>query len=220
MKQKASIFKGYSPKQERLLMRGMFTFVCVTLVIVMLFTIILVASLITSAEEEENINNVNIVTKQEEAPKPKLSAKGPGKVYYYSLTQKEKIMMAKLVWAEARGECYEGKVAVAAVVLNRYRFEENEWDFKNDSIESIILQKNQFASISNVTMQDLEEYPDCMKAVEAACKGYDPTRSTFKDGALYFYDPDEVNGKQKEIREGIKVMPIGGHNFHVDFEKS
>ena len=68
-------------------------------------------------------------------------------------------------------------------------------------------------------MQDLEEYPDCMEAVEVACKGFDPTREVFKQGALYFYSPKLVTGKEKEIREGIKVMVIGNHNFHYDFEK-
>ena len=77
MKQKASIFKGNSTKRERLLMRCVLIIVCVALVMAMIFTIILIASLITLAEEEENINNVNIVTKQELAPKPRLSDKGP-----------------------------------------------------------------------------------------------------------------------------------------------
>lgn len=152
-------------------------------------------------------------------PKAELSAEGPSKVYYYDISEEEKIMIAKLVYQEARGESYEGKVAVAAVVLNRYRFDENPYDFKNDSISSVILQKNQFASIETVTMEKLENYPDCMKAVEDACKGWDPTRETFKDGALYFYNPKHVTGKQKEIREGIKFMAIGNHNFHYDFEK-
>ena len=198
--------------------------IAVTFIMLILSVIALIISLAMPKENNNsnninNSNNANIVTQKQETPKPRLSAQGPGKVYYYNLSKEEKIMMAKLVWAEARGECYEGKVAVAAVVLNRYRFDENEWDFKNDSIESIILQKNQFASISNVTMQDLEEYPDCLRSVEDACKGYDPTRARFKDGALYFFAPDLLSEKAKKDREGIEVMPIDGHNFHVNFEK-
>jgi len=147
----------------------------------------------------------------------RLSATEPSKNYYYHISEDEKVMIAKLVWAEARGESYEGKVAIAAVVLNRYRFEENQWDFDNDTISSVILQKNQFASISNVDMQDLKEYPDCIKAVEDACKGWDPTRKVFEDGALYFYNPILITGRQKEIRNGIQFMAIGNHNFHIDF---
>ena len=148
-----------------------------------------------------------------------LSADGPGDTYYYNISNEDKIIIAKTVFAEAGGECYEGKVAVAAVVLNRYRFDENPYDFDNDSISSVILQKNQFASIEDVTMQDLEENPDCMLAVEDACKGWDPTRKMFSDGALYFYAPAGVSGYQAEIREGIRVLVIGNHNFHYDFEK-
>lgn len=151
--------------------------------------------------------------------KAKLSAEGPSDTYYYDISEEEKVMIAKLVWAEARGESYEGKVAVAAVVLNRYRFEENDYDFDNESISSIILQKNQFASISKATSDELAANPDCMKAVEDACKGYDPTRETFENGALYFYNPKYVKGEEKEKREGIKIMVIGNHNFHYDFKK-
>lgn len=147
----------------------------------------------------------------------KISPDGPYAQYVYILSEEDMIYIAKVVWAEARGECYEGKVAVAAVVLNRYF--SNDPCFDRTSILAIIKQEAQFASISNVTMGDLENVPDCMKAVEDACKGWDPTREVFEKGALYFYNPNDISGWQAEIREGIKVMVIGNHNFHYDFEK-
>lgn len=217
MKLIESLFEGCSEEQKRK-MRITLIFIRVTVFLLILFLLVFFISLVT-LKKDNDINNENIVTEQQQAPKPRISANGPGKVYYYNLSREEKIMIAKVVWAEARGECYEGKVAVAAVVLNRYRFDENKWDFTNDTIESLIFQKNQFASISNVTMQDLEKYPDCLKSVEDACKGYDPTRATFKDGALYFYDPGLLSEKAKKDREGIEIMTIGNHNFHVNFEK-
>lgn len=138
--------------------------------------------------------------------------------YVYNISEADKEIIAKLVYAEARGECFEGKVSIAAVVLNRY-FYGNDEDFKRESIESVILQKNQFASISDVTTQNLEEDSECMEAVEAACRGVDPTRSKFPKGALYFYNPNLVSGYQEKIRQDIEILVIGDHNFHYDFEK-
>lgn len=197
-----------------------------TLILAIIAIIALIINFAISNMEtvENQINEPQTTEQVIEEPKepiekvPALSAEGPSEVYYYEVSDEEKLMMAKLVWAEARGESYEGKVAVAAVVLNRYRFNENPWDFDNDTIASVILQKNQFASISNVTMQDLQKYPDCMPAVEDACKGWDPTRATFEDGALYFYNPDKVSESEKNRREGLKMMTIGDHDFHYEYE--
>lgn len=146
----------------------------------------------------------------------KVSAEGPGEVYYYNLSEDEKLLIAKLVWAESRGESFEGKVAVAAVVINRYFYGNNQF---GKTIKGVITAPSQFASIENVTTANLKDVPECMEAVEAACKGWDPTRAAFQEGALFFYAPKWVKGYQKEIRDGIEVMVIGNHNFHVNFEK-
>lgn len=144
-----------------------------------------------------------------------VNAFGAHSEYIYNISYEDMVYIAKVVWAEARGECLEGKVAVAAVILNRY-FSGLSL-FKTDSIYSVVTQENQFASIKYVTMEDLKEYPECMEAVDMACRGWDPTRAVFEDGALYFYNPEGVSGYQARIRENITVMTIGKHNFHVDF---
>lgn len=146
---------------------------------------------------------------------PTISAYGPGTVYYYILSDADKKDIEKLVYKEARGEPYEGKVAVAAVVLNR--FFSGDPRFNRDSIHSVIIQSGAFADISDVTQSMLDTVPDLKDAVEDACRGWDPTRTTFENGALFFYAPKEVVGYQKEIREGIEVLQIGNHNFHNDF---
>lgn len=146
-----------------------------------------------------------------------ISATEPNANFVYILSEEDMIYIAKLVWMEARGECYEGMVAVAAVVLNRY-FSDDPI-FYRDSILDTLTQPTQFASISNVTQWDLDNVPDCLRAVEDACKGWDPTRAVFDEGALYFYNPDGVSGYQAQIRENIRVMVIGNHAFHFDFEK-
>lgn len=153
----------------------------------------------------------------DESGQPRISAYEPGTSYYYELTSEDKKDIEKLLYREARGECYKGKVAVAAVVLNRY-YSDNP-GFNHDSIHGVITQSGAFASISNVTQSMLDTVPDLAEAVEDACRGWDPTREVFEKGALFFYAPTEVKGYQKEVRDGITVMQIGGHNFHFDFNK-
>lgn len=50
-------------------------------------------------------------------PAPRLSEDGPGESYYYIITYEEKMLIAKVVWVEARGESFEGQVAVAATIF-------------------------------------------------------------------------------------------------------
>ena len=209
--------RTYQEKQER--MNIVFLIICLITVVLLILAIPLIVSVCeidTTPEESFSTIESGEIKETSEAV---LSAYGPSENYYYIISEEDKIMMAKVVWAESRGEPYEGKVAVAAVILNRYSFDENEYDFKNDSIKSVILQKNQFASIKNVTSKDLDEYPECMQAVEAACKGWDPTRKKFKEGALYFYAPDLISEEMEAAREGIEILVIGGHNFHIELNE-
>ena len=59
-----------------------------------------------------------------------------------NITNEELLLLSKLVTGEARGESYEGQVAVAAVVLNRVK----DSRFP-DSIEGVIYQKNAFSVV-------------------------------------------------------------------------
>ena len=176
---------------------------------------------VVTEEVQEETEPVSVASQEEYKPMKlaeyEISATEPYENFVYILSEEDMVNIAKLVWMEARGESYDGKVAVAAVVLNRY-FSTNPL-FYRSSILATLTQPTQFASISGVTEWDLNNVPDCLKAVEDACKGWDPTRAVFEEGALYFYNPNGVSGYQAYIRENIKVMVIGNHNFHFDFEK-
>lgn len=174
-------------------------------------------SFIADVPEKETTTVDEETFAEEQVVEAGVSAEGPSDSYYYNLSKEEKIVIAKVVWAESRGECFRGKVGVAAVLVNRYFYGDDK--FNRNSIEAVVTQPHQFASIKDVTLKDLAEVPECMEAVEAVCKGWDPTREVFHEGALYFYAPKRVTGYQAEIREGIEVMVIGNHNFHVNFEK-
>lgn len=179
-------------------------------------------------EKEENVssNNITVVTPQaivksvtttEQAitklPQ-KIAKKRKNKRRKIQITKKEIKLVEKVVYAEARGECVRGQVAVAAVVFNRYEFNKGKI-----SVKDIVLSKNQFADISNITQEMLDEYPDCRRAVRKAIKGYDPTKVKFKEGARYFYEPALVSEYQRKIRKGVKTLKIGNHYFHNDFNE-
>lgn len=109
-------------------------------------------------------------------------------------------MLASLVTAEAKGESYTGKVAVAAVVLNRMGDEQ----FPN-SLTGVIYQAGQFSPVTNGSINqgaDSESY----RAVQAALSGDDPT-----NGAIYFYNPHIASDHWIRTRE--VVVSIGRHNF-------
>ena len=61
-----------------------------------------------------------------------------------NITNEELLLLSKLVTGEARGESYEGQVAVAAVVINRVK----DPRFPN-SIKDVIYQKNAFSVVKN-----------------------------------------------------------------------
>jgi N-acetylmuramoyl-L-alanine amidase len=94
-------------------------------------------------------------------------------------TQTDINYLARVIYAEARGESYTGQVAVGAVVLNRI----NSNEFPN-TVRDVIYQKGQFSSVENGQINmipDLTAY----KAARDAMNGVDPTF-----GAIYFYNPD------------------------------
>lgn len=62
-----------------------------------------------------------------------------------SLSEEDVDLLAKIIWLESRGECFEGQQAVAEVVLNRMM----STAFP-DTLEEVIYQKGQFTTAKNV----------------------------------------------------------------------
>ena len=111
------------------------------------------------------------------------------------------ILLARVINGEARGENFEGKVAVGAVILNRV---ENE-DFPN-SIRKVIIQQGQFSSLLD---GQANPYPveSSIAAAKAALIGYDPSLDS-----LYFYNP-EVATNLEWIQKRPVTLKIGNHVF-------
>ncbi len=110
--------------------------------------------------------------------------------------------LARLVHAEARGEPYVGKVAVAAVVLNRVR----SAAFPN-TISGVIYQAGAFDCVADGQI-NLAPDSDALRAARDAMNGWDPT-----GGCIYYYNPATSTSAwiwSREVR-----LAIGAHNFAV-----
>lgn len=109
-------------------------------------------------------------------------------------------LLAKCVYAEARGESYQGQVAVAAVILNRVKSP----DFPN-TIAGVIYQPWAFTAVHDGQI-NLEPNQTAYNAARDAMNGWDPTY-----GCLYYYNP--VTATSKWIYSRQKVVTIGKHVF-------
>ena len=111
-------------------------------------------------------------------------------------------LLARLINGEARGEPYEGQVAVGAVILNRVKSPK----FPN-TIASVIYQENQFTCVKDGQFNvPIDENSTVYKAATEAMNGSDPT-----NGALYFYNPSKT--KSKWLFSLKTTTTIGKHTF-------
>ena len=112
-------------------------------------------------------------------------------------------LLARLIYAEARGETYKGKVAVGAVALNRVRSSQ----FPN-TLSGVIYQKNAFECVTNGSINNSPD-SECLRAAKEALNGWDPT-----GGCLYFYNAATVPTQSWIHTRTVKTV-IGRHSFAV-----
>ncbi|WP_173275907.1 cell wall hydrolase [Paenibacillus sp. NEAU-GSW1] len=108
--------------------------------------------------------------------------------------------LARVVYAEARGESYSGQVAVAAVVLNRSRS-----PLFPSSVRDVIFAPNAFSAVSNGQFWLLPD-DEAFDAAKAAARRVDPSK-----GAYYFYNPRVTDSTWFESRK--VTAKIGNHVF-------
>lgn len=111
-------------------------------------------------------------------------------------------ILAKCVYAEARGEPYQGKVAVAAVILNRVKSP----DFPN-TVAGVVYQPWAFTAVNDGQI-NLEPDTACYNAAQDAMNGWDPTY-----GCLYYYNASTATSKWIFNRK--TVVTIGQHVFAI-----
>ena len=111
-------------------------------------------------------------------------------------------LIARAINGEARGEPYEGQVAVGAVILNRVKSSK----FPN-AIAGVIYQSGAFTAVSdNQINVPISSNSTVVKAAQDALNGWDPT-----GGAIYYFNPNTATNKWIWSRPQIKT--IGNHIF-------
>lgn len=117
-------------------------------------------------------------------------------------TSSDLYLLAKTIYAEARGETYTGQVAVGAVILNRVKSSK----FPN-TISGVVYQKHAFTAVSDGQI-NLEPDKTAMNAAQDAMNGWDPTY-----GCIYYYNPAVATSSWIFSRK--TVTTIGKHVFAV-----
>ncbi len=111
-------------------------------------------------------------------------------------------LMARAINGEARGEPYEGQVAVGAVILNRVK----DSRFPN-TIAGVIYQSGAFTAVADGQINaPIAENSTVYKAAEDAMNGWDPT-----GGCVYYFNPSTATNKWIWSRPYVKT--IGKHRF-------
>ena len=109
-------------------------------------------------------------------------------------------LLARVVYAEARGEPYEGQVAVAAVTLNRVKSS----SFPN-TLAGVVYQSGAYDAVADGQI-NLTPNSTAKKAAQDAMNGWDPSY-----GALYYFNP--ATATNKWIWSRPMTVTIGKHRF-------
>lgn len=111
-------------------------------------------------------------------------------------------LMARAINGEARGEPYQGQVAVGAVILNRVK----DSRFPN-TISGVIYQAGAFTAVADGQINAaIDQGSTVYKAAQDAMNGWDPT-----GGCVYYFNPATATNKWIWSRPLVKT--IGKHRF-------
>ena len=119
-----------------------------------------------------------------------------------SVSKEEFELLARVIYAEARGEDFEGQVAVGAVVLNRV-----ESPYFPNTVREVIYQPGAFTAVNDRQIR-LEPDEEAYAAAQAALNGQDPS-----NGALFYYNPELATDRWIKTRTVVKT--IGNHKFSI-----
>lgn len=109
-------------------------------------------------------------------------------------------LLARIISAEARGEPYEGQVAVGAVIMNRIKHP----SFPN-TLAEVIYQPGAFSAIDDGQFNEPVE-ASARRAAQDALNGINPIGD-----AIYYYNPKTATNAWIRTRPVIKT--IGDHVF-------
>ena len=115
-----------------------------------------------------------------------------------TFAQGDRALLANIIYCEAGGEPYEGKLAVGAVVINRVLS-----SVFPDTVVGVIYQSNQFSPVASgrlaLALADNKATAACYQAADEAMKGYSNVGN-----CVFFRTPIP----------GLTGINIGGHVFY------
>ena len=129
----------------------------------------------------------------------------------------ETVMLALVMWREARGEGRDGMRAVGHVVRNRHKA---GWG----SVVECIVKKNQFTSMSVPGDSQLTRWPkvsEFLDTLHDAQRILDDSDPDITGGALYYENPDVatsawfINNVRLNTVEHPSTATIGRHVFYA-----
>ncbi len=124
----------------------------------------------------------------------------------YAATKKvtDEQLLARVINGEARGEPFEGQVAVGAIVLNRVKNSKFP-----KTMAGVIYQPGAFTAVADGQIKvAIDPKSTVVKAARDALAGWDPT-----DGCLYYWNPATATSKWIWSRK-VKLK-IGKHWFGI-----
>ena len=126
-----------------------------------------------------------------------------------TITEEDITMLANLIYCEARGESYEGKLAVASVVINRILSSKYP-----DTMAGVIYQKSQFAPVTSTKNSFVEALAYDKAANSSGC--YEAAREaaagiTNVSNCVYF---QTLAYLERVERLHVVRYSIGNHGFY------
>ncbi len=169
---------------------------------------------VTAQEEELALIKDNIAELQqklaEELAMSQAAANAEWRdVSQVSFTEEDVTMLANLIYCEARGESYEGKLAVASVVVNRILSSKYP-----DTMAGVIYQPSQFAPVTSTKNSFVEALAYDKAANSSGC--YEAAREAISgitnvENCVYF---QTLAYLEKVERLHVVRYSIGNHGFY------
>ncbi len=155
-------------------------------------------------EKKDKKEKQDIASAKEEQDEDSGSSSGRGKAknssFHYDYTESERMLLAGIIQAEAGNQPYEGKMAVASVVMNRV-----ESSGFPDTISGVIYSPNQFTPAGTGQLASILASGPSQECIEAATEVLNDSRNVPN---LYFKSAYYARS------HGIAGRQIGDQVFH------
>lgn len=149
-------------------------------------------------KEEENLEDLKKKLEEEMALSKAAANAAWRDISEVSFSENDRYLLANLIYCEAGGEPYEGKLAVGSVVINRVLSAKFP-----DSVLGVIYQKKQFSPVASgrldLALTANKANADCYRAADEAMSGM-----TNVGNCVFFRTPIP----------GLTGISIGGHIFY------